>query len=74
MLAVCNACPRLESLSPDGTYVDGPSFVRRRDSNGAERAWDTAYGISPTASEAHPAGRQTRGRAARTRSCREFRP
>src|SRR6202790_5158297 len=30
---------------------NGPTFVRRRDLNGEERDWDTAYGTSPTASE-----------------------
>jgi tRNA (guanine-N7-)-methyltransferase len=48
MLAVCNACPALESLSPDGTYVMRPDFrsptrFERRGARLGHGVWDLAY-------------------------------
>jgi len=48
MLAVCNANDRLESLSPDGTYVERPIFrpITRFEKRGARLGhgvWDLAY-------------------------------
>jgi tRNA (guanine-N7-)-methyltransferase len=48
MLAVCNADPRLASLSPDGTYVARPEFrsptrFERRGARLGHGVWDLAY-------------------------------
>jgi tRNA (guanine-N7-)-methyltransferase len=48
MLAVCNACPRLRSLSADGTYVPRPQFrpptrFERRGARLGHGVWDLAY-------------------------------
>ena len=48
MLAVCNGTPALESLSPDGSYVDRPGFrpATRFEQRGARLGhgvWDLAY-------------------------------
>jgi tRNA (guanine-N7-)-methyltransferase len=48
MLAVCNAEPQLESLSPDGTYVARPDFrpptrFERRGERLGHGVWDLAY-------------------------------
>jgi tRNA (guanine-N7-)-methyltransferase len=48
MLAVCNANDRLESLSPDGTYVARPDFrpptrFERRGARLGHGVWDLAY-------------------------------
>ena len=48
MLAVCNANPRLESLSGDGTYVPRPDFrpptrFERRGARLGHGVWDLAY-------------------------------
>ena len=48
MLAVCNATPALESLSPDGTYVERPDFrpatrFERRGARLGHGVWDLAY-------------------------------
>jgi len=48
MLAVCNACPRLASLSADGTYVPRPDFrpptrFERRGARLGHGVWDLAY-------------------------------
>jgi tRNA (guanine-N7-)-methyltransferase len=48
MLAVCNANPHLESLSPDGTYVARPDFrpptrFERRGARLGLGVWDLAY-------------------------------
>ena len=48
MLAVCNAEPALESLSPDGTYVPRPKFrpptrFERRGERLGHGVWDLAY-------------------------------
>jgi tRNA (guanine-N7-)-methyltransferase len=48
MLQVCNACPELESLSPDGTYVARPEFrphtrFERRGARLGHGVWDLAY-------------------------------
>jgi len=48
MLAVCNACPELESLSPTGQYVERPaarplSRYERRGMRLGHGVWDLAY-------------------------------
>jgi tRNA (guanine-N7-)-methyltransferase len=48
MLAVCNACARLRSLSPDRTYVERPEFrpatrFERRGARLGHGVWDLAY-------------------------------
>ncbi len=48
MLRVCNACPRLESLSEDRTYVERPQFrpatrFERRGARLGHGVWDLAY-------------------------------
>ena len=48
MLAVCNANPRLESLSPDGSYAARPEFrtatrFERRGTRLGHGVWDLAY-------------------------------
>jgi tRNA (guanine-N7-)-methyltransferase len=48
MLAVCNACPQLRSLSVDGTYVPRPDFrpatrFERRGARLGHGVWDLAY-------------------------------
>ena len=48
MLAVCTATPKLESLSPDGTYVVRPEFrpttrFERRGTRLGHGVWDLAY-------------------------------
>jgi tRNA (guanine-N7-)-methyltransferase len=48
MLAVCTATPKLESLSPDGTYVARPDFrpttrFERRGARLGHGVWDLAY-------------------------------
>jgi tRNA (guanine-N7-)-methyltransferase len=48
MLAVCGATPKLESLSPDGTYVARPDFrpmtrFERRGARLGHGVWDLAY-------------------------------
>jgi tRNA (guanine-N7-)-methyltransferase len=52
MLAVCGACPRLVSLSADGTYVERPAFraptrFERRGERLGHGVWDLAYRRSP---------------------------
>jgi tRNA (guanine-N7-)-methyltransferase len=48
MLAVCNGCRRLASLSPDGTYAERPAFraptrFERRGERLGHGVWDLAY-------------------------------
>ncbi len=48
MLAVCNATPTLESLSPDGAYVERPEFrpatrFERRGARLGHGVWDLAF-------------------------------
>jgi tRNA (guanine-N7-)-methyltransferase len=48
MLEVCNASPRLQSLSPDATYVERPDFrpatrFERRGARLGHGVWDLAY-------------------------------
>jgi len=48
MLAVCNATPALESLSPDETYVERPAFrpatrFERRGARLGHGVWDLAF-------------------------------
>jgi tRNA (guanine-N7-)-methyltransferase len=48
MLGVCNATPMLESLSPDGAYVERPDFrpatrFERRGARLGHGVWDLAY-------------------------------
>ena len=48
MLAVCNACGGLKSLSPDGSYVPRPQFrpptrFERRGERLGHAVWDLAY-------------------------------
>jgi tRNA (guanine-N7-)-methyltransferase len=48
MLSVCNACPHLASLSPDGTYVERPAFraptrFERRGERLGHGVWALAY-------------------------------
>ena len=48
MLSVCNAVPSLESLSPDGAYVERPRFrpatrFERRGARLGHGVWDLAY-------------------------------
>ena len=48
MLAVCNACPDLQSLSADRTYVERPGFrpatrFERRGARLGHGVWDLAY-------------------------------
>jgi len=48
MHAVCNACTRFESLSPDGIHVTGPDFrpptgLERRGARLGHGVWDLAY-------------------------------
>jgi tRNA (guanine-N7-)-methyltransferase len=48
MLSVCNACPRLATLSGDSTYVPRPQFrqptrFERRGSRLGHGVWDLAY-------------------------------
>jgi tRNA (guanine-N7-)-methyltransferase len=48
MLAVCNASPRLASLSPDRSYVTRPDFrpptrFERRGARLGHGVWDLAY-------------------------------
>jgi tRNA (guanine-N7-)-methyltransferase len=48
MLAVCNGCARLRSLSPDGSYVPRPEFrpatrFERRGTRLGHGVWDLAY-------------------------------
>jgi tRNA (guanine-N7-)-methyltransferase len=48
MLSVCNATPTLESLSPDGAYVERPAFrpatrFERRGARLGHGVWDLAY-------------------------------
>jgi tRNA (guanine-N7-)-methyltransferase len=52
MLAVCNGCRRLLSLSADGTYVERPAFraptrFERRGARLGHGVWDLAYTKSP---------------------------
>jgi hypothetical protein len=60
MLAVCNADPRLASLSPDGTYVARPEFrsptrFERRGARLGHGVWDLAYTkLTATASSLPP--------------------
>jgi tRNA (guanine-N7-)-methyltransferase len=48
MLAVCNVTAALESLSPDGAYVERPDFrpatrFERRGARLGHGVWDLAY-------------------------------
>jgi tRNA (guanine-N7-)-methyltransferase len=48
ILTVCNAAPALESLSPDGTFVERPDFrpatrFERRGARLGHGVWDLAY-------------------------------
>jgi tRNA (guanine-N7-)-methyltransferase len=48
ILTVCNAAPALESLSPDGTFVERPAFrpatrFERRGTRLGHGVWDFAY-------------------------------
>ena len=48
MVAVCNATPALESLSPDGAYVERPAFrpatrFERRGARLGHGVWDLAF-------------------------------
>ncbi|HWX33847.1 MAG TPA: tRNA (guanosine(46)-N7)-methyltransferase TrmB [Steroidobacteraceae bacterium] len=57
MLAVCNACPRLASLSADGTYVPRPDFrpptrFERRGARLGHGVWDLAYAKLATSAAA----------------------
>jgi tRNA (guanine-N7-)-methyltransferase len=52
MLMVCNACPRLESLSPDASYVPRPEFrpptrFEKRGARLGHGVWDLAYAKRP---------------------------
>ena len=66
MLAVCNACPQLESLSADGTYVARPDFraptrFERRGERLGHGVWDLAYTRPSAEAAAQPVDDELHG-------------